>query len=58
MTLKAPKRFSNDIVIIDEQEPCPYLEGETARMPLRMPVGKINLDEADERLADGHRRTG
>ena len=58
MFLKAPSRFSNDIVIIDETEPCPYLSGETARMPLRMPVGKITLTEADERLADGHRRTG
>ena len=56
--MKAPSRFSNDIVIIDETEPCPYLTGETARMPLRMPVGKISLAEADERLADGHRRTG
>lgn len=27
-------------------------------MPLRMPVGKVSLREADERLADGHRRTG
>ena len=56
--MKSPSRFSNDIVIIDETEPCPYLEGETARMPLRMPVGKISLAEADERLAEGHRRTG
>lgn len=56
--LKAPTRFNNDIVIIDENEPCPYLPDETARMPLRMPVGKISLTEADERLAVGHRRTG
>lgn len=27
-------------------------------MPLRMPVGKVSLIEADERLAEGHRRTG
>ncbi len=27
-------------------------------MPLRMPVGRISLKEADERLAAGHRRTG
>lgn len=49
---------SSDIVIIDETEPCPYLEGETARMPLRMPLGKITLAQADTRLAEGHRRTG
>ncbi len=49
---------SSDIVIINETEPCPYLAGETARMPLRMPLGKITLSQADERLAEGHRRTG
>ncbi len=49
---------ATDIVIIDETEKCPYLDGEIARMPLRMPLGKITLEEADQRLADGHRRTG
>ncbi len=49
---------ATDIVIIDENEKCPYLENEIARMPLRMPLGKVTLDEADRRLADGHRRTG
>ena len=43
----------NDIVIIDETEACPYLEGETARMPLRMPIGKITHEQADVRLAEG-----
>jgi arginyl-tRNA--protein-N-Asp/Glu arginylyltransferase len=49
---------ATDIVIIDETEACPYLEGKTARMPLRMPLGKITLEQADQRLAEGHRRTG
>lgn len=49
---------ATDIVIIDETESCPYLEGRTARMPLRMPLGKITLEQADKRLAEGHRRTG
>ncbi len=49
---------ATDIVIIDETESCPYLEGQTARMPLRMPLGKITLQQADERLAEGNRRTG
>ena len=48
----------NDIVIIDETEKCPYLDGEIARMPLRMPLGKISREQADLRLAQGHRRTG
>lgn len=49
---------ATDIVIIDETESCPYLDGETARMPLRMPMTKITLAQADQRLAEGHRRTG
>ena len=49
---------ATDIVIIDETESCPYLEGKTARMPLRMPMTKITLSQADDRLAEGHRRTG
>lgn len=53
-----PSRKSTDIVILDETEECPYLSGETARLPLRMPLGKITLSEADLRLAEGHRRTG
>jgi len=49
---------ATDIVIIDEIEPCPYLPDKMARMPLRMPIGKISLIQADQRLAEGHRRTG
>ena len=48
----------NDIVIFDQAESCPYLPGKTARMPLRMPVGRVGPDEIDQRLAEGHRRTG
>ncbi len=47
-----------DIVIVDETEKCPYLEGQIARMPLRIPSRTITLEEADQRLAKGHRRTG
>jgi len=47
-----------DIVIIDETEPCPYLDGETARMPLCMPLVKISHGQTDLRLAHGYRRTG
>lgn len=49
---------ATDIVIIDETESCPYLDGKTARMPLRMPMTKISMRQADQRLAEGHRRTG
>ncbi len=48
----------SDIVIIDETEPCPYLENETARMPLCMPLTRVSHHQTDERLAKGFRRTG
>ena len=48
----------SDIVIIDETEPCPYLDGETARMPLCMPLSRVSHSQTDERLAKGFRRTG
>ena len=47
-----------DIVVFDRTEPCPYLDGEVARMPMRMPIGRISLWQTDWRLAAGHRRTG
>ena len=56
--LKMSSQTVNDIVIIDEIEDCPYLAGQTARMPLRLPVIPISPSEADSRLAEGHRRTG
>ncbi|MEZ6093291.1 MAG: arginyltransferase [Pirellulaceae bacterium] len=47
-----------DIVIIDECEPCPYLEGEVARMPLRMPLQPLTPESMDHLLETGNRRTG
>lgn len=49
---------ANDIIIIDETEPCPYLKGKIARMPLRMPIARVAGEHADTRLELGHRRTG
>jgi arginine-tRNA-protein transferase len=51
-------RDKHDIVIIDETEPCPYLPGQTARLPLRMPLRSIDPAFADQLLAQGNRRTG
>lgn len=56
MSIKATE--ATDIVIIDETESCPYLDGQTARMPLRMPLERIRPHQVDERLAEGNRRTG
>ena len=46
------------IVILDDVEDCPYLDGESARMPLRMPLLKLEPEEIDKLLYDGNRRTG
>lgn len=47
-----------ELVVHDEPEPCPYLEGETARLPLRQPLGPLSPAAFDEALAQGDRRTG
>jgi len=48
----------SEVVIFDEEEPCPYLDGRTARLPLRLPLRRLTLEETDERLAQGDRRYG
>ena len=47
-----------DVTVYDELEPCPYLDGETARLPLQVPCRKVDPLETDLRLAQGQRRTG
>ena len=47
-----------ELLVHDEAEPCPYLPGRVARMPLRLPVRALAHDELDARLADGDRRHG
>ena len=46
------------IVVQDQLQPCPYLEGVTARMPLRLPVGSVTPQITDRLLAMGYRRSG
>ena len=45
-------------VVHDATEECPYLPGRTARMPLRLPLEKIDRDAFDALLAQGDRRFG
>jgi leucyl-tRNA---protein transferase len=45
-------------VVHDEQEPCPYIEGQTARMPLRWQFRRLTGTELDDSLAAGDRRVG
>jgi len=47
-----------ELLVHDEAEPCPYLPGRVARMPLRLPVRALTHDELDARLAGGDRRHG
>lgn len=47
-----------ELIVYDGLEPCPYLAGRYARMPMRMPVRPLSRREFDERLAAGDRRQG
>ncbi len=47
-----------DVTVYDEQEACPYLEGEMARLPLQIPCPPVTPQQADLRFAAGQRRTG
>lgn len=45
-------------IVHDELEPCPYLEGQRARMPLRWQFRGMSPSEFDASLAVGDRRVG
>lgn len=47
-----------ELLVHDSVEPCPYLEGQQARMPLRLPIRQLERHELDTRLARGDRRHG
>ncbi|MGV3482809.1 MAG: arginyltransferase [Planctomycetaceae bacterium] len=46
------------IVVQDQPQPCPYLPGLIARMPLRLPIGRLSGEMADALLVLGYRRSG
>jgi arginyl-tRNA--protein-N-Asp/Glu arginylyltransferase len=46
------------IMVHDQLQECPYLDGLTARMPLRLPIGKLDGAGIDALLERGYRRTG
>jgi len=48
----------DEVLVLDEPEPCPYRPGETARMPLRLPVRALTPEETDMHFARGDRRHG
>ncbi|WP_254513349.1 arginyltransferase [Anatilimnocola floriformis] len=47
-----------EVIIYDQLTPCPYLEGETARLPLRQPLAHLTQRQVDRRLDVGDRRSG
>jgi len=55
---KAINPIVHELVVHDEPEACPYLPGETARLPLRQPLGPLAPSAFDQALAGGDRRTG
>ena len=55
---ETPGTLSKLILVHDQTQECPYLDNRLARMPLRLPIGKLDGEELDELLAHGYRRTG
>lgn len=53
-----PSPRPREHVLYDEPEPCPYLPGRTARMPLRLQLRPLAPATFDELLAQGDRRVG
>lgn len=45
-------------LVYDELTRCPYLPGQTARLPMRLPSRKLTPDELSRRLHAGDRREG
>lgn len=46
------------LLVHDAPEPCPYLPGKTARMPLHLPVAPLTGEAFDALLEVGTRRSG
>ena len=51
-------RVPAEVLVHSEPEPCPYIEGRTALMPLRLPIRRLQPAELDLRLQQGDRRHG
>jgi leucyl-tRNA---protein transferase len=47
-----------ELVVHDELQPCPYLEGRLSRLPLRIPARGLERNELEVRLSRGDRRQG
>ncbi|MCX4247236.1 arginyltransferase [Paraliomyxa miuraensis] len=47
-----------ELVVHDAPSPCPYLPEETSRLPLRLPIRRLQRSELEQRLGAGDRRQG
>lgn len=47
-----------ELLVYDEDTPCPYLEQRVARLPMRLPTRPLTAAEFSERLHIGDRRQG
>ena len=62
--MSAPQRYPMlpgdppELLVHDEPMQCPYLPEQTARLPLRLPLSRLNRTQLDARLAQGERRQG
>ncbi|HVN85972.1 MAG TPA: arginyltransferase [Candidatus Binatia bacterium] len=59
--LNKPRTIAGDPpewIVHDEPIPCPYLPGQIARLPLRLPARALRATEFSQRLAEGDRRQG
>lgn len=48
----------DSLLVYDEEEECPYLADQVARMPLQFPMSSISVNEAEELFSAGYRRSG
>lgn len=46
------------VVVSNEEEACPYLPGERSRLPLRLPLARVEGEAFDRLLDEGDRRAG
>ncbi len=46
------------VVVRDELQPCPYLDRQVARMPLHLPIDRLDPRATDELFSRGFRRSG
>ena len=46
------------VVVQDHHQVCPYLPDQTARMPLKLPIGGFTAQAMDWLLENGYRRSG